>query len=137
MMLSAVNDLVRLFETRGYELHGAIGMEGKEPPAIRNDGFGSGRARQPQVIGFDAKSRRIVFGLVRVNREDLDSEDSLEEYNVFLDHNAGLGKQASLVLVLMPSTLIADFTAIISHYIHREYWDRIIPVASGQLPGST
>ncbi len=136
-MIVAVEELIALFKTRGYELHGAIGLEGREPLSIRNDGFGSGRARQPQVVGFDAESRRIVFGLVRVNREDLDSEDSLEEYNVFLDHNAGLGKQASLVLVLMPATLIADFTAIISHYIHREYWDRIIPVASGQLPGST
>jgi hypothetical protein len=136
VLIASVGELVTLFRTRGYELHGAVGMEGQEPPAIRNDGFGSGQARRPQVIGFDAEARRIVFGLVRLNREDLDSEESLEEYNVFLDHNAGLGKQASLVLVLMPADLVPDFTAIISHYIHREYWDRIIPVASGLLPGS-
>jgi hypothetical protein len=134
-MIAAVDELVALFKIRGYELHGAIGMDGPEPPAIRNDGFGSGRARKPQVIGFDPESRRLVFGLVRANREELDNEDSLEEYNVFLDHNAGMGKQASLVLVLMPASLIPDFTAIVSHYIHREYWDRIIPVASGTLPG--
>ncbi len=133
-MIAAVDELVALFKSRGYELHGAIGMEGREPPAIRNDGFGSGQARRPQVIGFDTEARRIVFGLIRVNREDLASEESLEEYNVFLDHNAGRGKQASLVLVLMPAALIVEFTAIISHYIHREYWDRIIPVASGVLP---
>jgi hypothetical protein len=127
---TAVSQLVALFTARGYELHGAAGMEGKEPPDIKNDGFGSGRARRPLVIGFDREARRIVFGVARSTRESLENEESLEEYNVFLDHNAGLGKRASLLLVLMPPDLIPEFTNIITHYIHREYWNRIIPVAA-------
>jgi hypothetical protein len=125
-----IAELVRLFEARGYELHGAAGMKDREPPSITNDGFGSGRPRKPEVIGYEPEGKRIVFGLVRENRKSLDSEESLEEYNVFLDHNAGLGKQASLVLVLMPPALIPEFTTMITHYIHREYWHRIVPVAS-------
>jgi hypothetical protein len=125
-----IAELIRLFEAKGYELHGAAGMTDREPPSIKNDGFGSGRARKPAVVGYEPGEKRIVFGLVRENRKSLDSEESLEEYNVFLDHNAGLGKQASLVLVLMPPELIPEFTSIITHYIHREYWHRIIPVAS-------
>lgn len=125
-----IDELIRLFEARGYELHGAAGMKDREPPSIKNDGFGSGRPRRPAVVGYEPEGKRIVFGLVRENRKSLDSEESLEEYNVFLDHNAGLGRQASLVLVLMPPALITEFTAIITHYIHREYWHRIIPVAS-------
>jgi hypothetical protein len=125
-----IAELVRLFEARGYEIHGAAGMQGKEPPTIKNDGFGSGRPHKPAVIGYEPEGKRIVFGLVRENRKSLDSEESLEEYNVFLDHNAGLGKQASLVLVLMPPALIPEFTTMITHYIHREYWHRIVPVAS-------
>jgi hypothetical protein len=130
-----VDELVRLFEAKGFDVHGAVGTKGAEPPLIKNDGFGSGRQHKPQVIGFDREAKRIVFGLVREDRKSLDSEESLEEYNVFLDHNAGLGAQASLVLVLMPPALIPEFTAIITHYIHREYWHRIIPVSSALPAG--
>jgi hypothetical protein len=127
---SLIEELVRYFESKKYELHGAAGREGPQPPFISNDGFGSGRKRKPDVIGFDHEFKRIVFGLVREERKRLDTEESLEEYNVFLDHNAGLGPQASVLLVLMPAALIPEFTTIITHYIHREYWHRIIPVAS-------
>jgi hypothetical protein len=126
-----VEELVRLFGSRGYEIHGAAGVEGRDvPPAVRNEGFGSGKPRRPDVIGHDREAGRIVFGLVRETRKDLDTEESLEEYNVFLDHNAGLGPRASLLLVLMPPPLIPEFTSILTHYIHRDYWHRVLPVAS-------
>jgi hypothetical protein len=124
-------ELVRFFLHEGFEVHGARGVEQYEiPPAIRNDGFGSAHPRRPDVVGLDTVRRRIVFGLVRENRESLDSEESLEEYNVFLDHNAGLKEQASVLFVLMPSALLEEFTSLITHYVHREYWHRVIPVAS-------
>ena len=132
-----VEEMVRLFAARGYEVRGAAGVEGIDPPpAIRNEGFGSGKPHRPDVIGFDKQPGRIVFGLVRETRKDLDTEGSLEEYNVFLDHNATLGDRASLLLVLMPPALISEFTAILTHYIHRDYWYRVLPVASS-LPEKT
>ena len=102
----------------------------KRPPPIANSGFGDGKPRTPDVVGVDGEKQRIVFGLVRENRESLDSEDSLTEYNVFLDHKADQGDHASMVLVMLPSALVHEFTGIVTHYIHREYWHRIIPVAS-------
>lgn len=128
-------ELVQYFLREGFEVRGACGAGGYgPPPAIRNDGYGSARPCRPDVIGYDAGRRRIVFGLVRMDGESLDSESSLEEYNVLLDHNAGLGEQASVLYVLLPESLLEEFTSLITHYIHREYWHRVVPVASSLLP---
>ena len=126
-----VAELVRYFTHEGFEVHGAQNVEGYDvPPAVRNDGYGSAQPCRPDVVGYDGIHRRIVFGLVRTDRESLDSERSLEEYNVFLDHNAGLCERASVIYVLMPPSFLEDFTDLITHYIHREYWHRVIPVTS-------
>ena len=125
-----LDDLVGVFKREGYVIQGVKGLEGFDPPPmVKNSGFGSGRARMPDVAGLDSARRRLVFGVVRPNRKSLDTEEALEEYNVFLDHNESLGPQASLLLVEMPVHLLPEFTSMITHYIHREYWHRIIPVA--------
>ena len=124
-----VQTLVDLLNSEGIEVKGARGLKGLEmPPEIANQGFGSARDKRPDVIGFDQKHRRVVFGLVREDRLSLDTEEALEEYNVFLDHNATLGERASTVYVMMPQDLVAEFTSIITHYIHRDYWHRLIAV---------
>lgn len=121
--------LVRTFIREGYTVKGVRGLEGfASPSAIRNRGFGSRREHIPDVVGIDSVKKRIVFGLVRGDRKSLDTEEALEEYNVFLDHNEGLQTQASLLLVLFPAEFLAQFTAMITHYVHREYWHRIVPV---------
>ncbi len=126
-----VGELVDFFLKEGIVVHSAAGVQGyKIPLPIRNDGYGKAMPRRPDVVGFDKERRRVVFGIVRVDRRSLDSEDSLEEYNVFLDHNAQMKEQASVLYVLLPAELIQEFTTLITHYIHREYWNRIIPVGS-------
>jgi hypothetical protein len=127
---------VGLFRKEGFEIQGVRGLSGYDsPPSVKNSGFGSGRQKVPDIAGFDRERKRIVFGVIRANRKSLDTEEALEEYNVFLDHNEGLGDQASLLLVLMPADLLPEFTAMITHYIHREYWHRILPVAYSSSEG--
>jgi len=128
-------ELIALLQGEGIDIKGARGVAGFDPPpAIANDGFGSARPRRPAVLGFDSEKRRIVFGVVRPDRNSLDSEDALEEYNVFLDHNARAGPQASVLYVIMPEELVNEFTSIMTHYIHREYWHRVIIVrAQGEI----
>jgi hypothetical protein len=126
-----VHQLVAYLIEEGVEIRGARGIEGMElPPAVANDGFGSLRSHRADVIGFDPVKRRIVFGLVRPDRESLDSEDALEEYNVFLDHNAGGGERASALYVILPQDLLNEFTSIVTHYVHREYWHRVVAVGA-------
>jgi hypothetical protein len=126
-----VQELIDLFLSLSIEVKGARGIGGYPPTQpIANDGYGSAGPKRPDVVGFDPELRRIVFGLVRMDRQSLDSEASLEEYNVFLDHNAGLNEQASVVYVLMPQDLVNEFTGIVTHYVHRDYWHRIIGAGS-------
>jgi len=130
-----IQDLVDFFLAEKIDIHGVRGsLEFPSPPYIKNEGFNDLEPRQPDVIGFDPAAHRIVFGLVRENIRDLASEQSLAEYNVFLDHNARLGPRASLLYVLIPESLLQEFTGLITHYIHREYWARIVPVPSRRLP---
>ncbi len=126
-----IADLIRYFLAEGFIVHGALRTEGYEQPqSVRNDGYGSAKPRRPDVVGFDPMMKRIVFGLVREDRKSMESEEALEEYNVFLDHNRNLGDRASVLYVLVPAPLLQDFTSLITHYIHRDYWHRIVPVGA-------
>ncbi len=126
---SMIGDLVRFMKDEGFTVHAARGVEGYKPPTpVHNDGYGRSLDRRPDVVGFDFHHKRIVFGVVRTDKRNMESEDALEEYNVFLDHNAGLRDQASVLYVMLPEDLIREFTALITHYIHRDYWHRVITV---------
>ena len=126
-----LHELIAYLREEGVEIKGARGIEGMDlPPPIANDGFGSSHPRRADVIGFDTQRRRVVFGLVRPDRKSLDSEEALEEYNVFLDHNAGAGEKASALYVILPRDLLNEFTSLVTHYIHREYWHRVVAVGS-------
>ena len=128
-----VRELVEYLTNAGIEIKAARGIDGyPAPTTITNDGFGTARPRRPAVVWYDPEEKRVVFGVVREGRKSLDSEESLEEYNVFLDHNSGMKDQASAVYVMMPQDLVSEFTSIITHYVHREYWHRIIAVGSRQ-----
>jgi hypothetical protein len=130
-----VRDLFDFFQAEKLEVHGAKGLpDYPAPPFIQNAGFNDTRPRQPDIIGLDTKAHRIAFGIIREQAADLATEDSLAEYNVFLDHNAHKGDRASVLYVMIPANLLQDFTRIITHYIHREYWNRIIPVPSSNVP---
>jgi hypothetical protein len=133
-----VEDLIRYFLQEGFVVHGAVDVPPYAPPSpVRNDGSGTALPKKPDVVGFDPMRKRIVFGLVKEDRIRMESEDSLEEYNVFLDHNHNLGDQASVLYVLLPQTLMQDFSALITHYIHREYWHRIVPVGMPDPTGGS
>jgi hypothetical protein len=126
-----VEELVEYFASQEFTVHGARGLRGyTPPPPISNDGFGDLKPRVPDVAGLDRKKQRIVFGIIRETKQELDAEQSLADYNVFLDHRQSAGDQASGLVVLLPSSLLADFTEILTHYIHREYWHRVTVVAS-------
>jgi hypothetical protein len=129
-----VEELIEYFLCQNYVVHGAKNLAGYNlVPPIPNDGFGDLVPRIPDVVGLDREKQRIVFGIVREERKDLDAEGSLTDYNVFLDHNCTCGTHASLLVVMLPAPLITDFTNILTHYVHREYWHRVIVVASRPL----
>jgi hypothetical protein len=128
-----VTELVESFEQQQLVVHAAKLPNFPPPPAIQNSGFGDGQSRTPDVIGVDRENQRIVFGIIREDKIRLANEDSLTEYNVLLDHKENRGAQASHLCVLIPPSLQQEFTSVITHYIHREYWHRILPLLSRLL----
>lgn len=121
--------LVEVMLDEGFVVTHALGVSGfPQPEYFPNDSFGSMSPRRPAVVASDPALRREVFGLVRTTKAELASEDSLEEYHLFLDRNADGGPRAAAVYVIFPEELLPDFTGILTHEIHREYWHRIVPV---------
>jgi hypothetical protein len=129
-----VQELIAYLTAEGIAIHGARNSRGfRAPSPVANNGYGDGRPKTPDIVGVDDKRNRIVFGVVRPDRASLDSENSLTEYNVFLDHREDKGDAASVLYVMIPPPLQQDFNSIITHYIHREYWHRIVTVVSGKI----
>jgi hypothetical protein len=124
-------ELVHILVERGYEILGAKSLEGfTSAPFLPNDGYGDQEKKQPDVFALDPAEERFVIGLVKTGMHDLETQAALTEYDVFFDHaHPGNGKR-SLVYFMMPSTHIADFTAMITHYIHRDYWINMVIVSS-------
>jgi len=143
---SLVRQLVDILLAEGFVVKQALGVTGyPEPQYFPNESFGQMNPKRPAVVAFDPALQREVFGLVRTTKAELASEDSLEEYHLFLDRNAEGGSApevspdggvqsadpgAAAVYVIFPEELLAEFTGILTHEIHREYWHRIVPVPS-------
>ena len=126
---SLARQLVDVLLAEGFVVKQALGVTGyPQPQYFPNDSFGQMNPKRPAVVAFDPVLKREVFGLVRTTKAELASEDSLEEYHLFLDRNADGGPGAAAVYVIFPEELLAEFTGILTHEIHREYWHRIVPV---------
>lgn len=126
-----VHELLEYFLKENFETVAARDVSGyRQPQAIHNEGFGDQEDKQPDLIAFDRARQCFLLGVARTGEQDLESEGSLTEYNVFLDQvDDRFGKPYRLYIIT-PSNKINQLTSLITHYIHREYWHRITFVSS-------
>jgi hypothetical protein len=114
-----VEELLHYFVSEKYTIIGARDNEGyRTPEMLHNDGYG------------DQNNKRFVIGVVKATHDDLESPHSLTQYDVFFDHKNAQNGKPSQVCFLLPPGLIAQFTAIITHYIHRDYWNNMMIIRS-------
>ena len=126
-------ELLGYFLKEGFQIIGAKSLKNyQNPPFLYNDGYGDQKSRMPEILAFDPKEKRFVIGAVRASREELDSEESLTEYNVFLDQKDEKTGTPFRLCLIMPASCTSEMTSLLTHYIHREYWYRITIVASSQ-----
>lgn len=126
-----VEELLDYFRAENYTIVGAKNVEGYPSPAgLHNDGYGDQQDKQPDVLGFDDVNGRFVIGVVKTRDDDLESSDSLTQYDVFFDHKNTKNGKSSRVCFLLPGDMIPEFTAIITHYIHRDYWENMMIIRS-------
>lgn len=128
---SLVTELVELFQHEGFEVSGADGVEGFYAPVeLRNDGYGDQEDKAPDVYAYDGAKKCYIIGEAKTGNGDFETEHSLTQYNVFLDQfNRTTGAQA-LLYIIVPALKVAEFSALITHYIHPDYWKSIVLVRS-------
>src|SRR5713226_2213264 len=126
-----VQELLEYFLKESFETIAARNVDGYvEPDPIHNDGFGDQEDKQPDVVAFDKSEKRFLLGIARTGNEDLESEGSLTEYNVFLDQVDEKYQKPYRLYIIAPSNRMSELTSLITHYIHREYWNRVTFVSS-------
>ena len=130
---SLVEELVEVFQHEGFTVSAADGVRGfLTPQELLNDGYGDQEDKAPDVYAYDAVSKRYVIGEAKTGDHDFENDHALTQYNVFLDQFHRRTGSPSVFYVIVPSGRVAAFQALITHYIHREYWHRIVVVSSSR-----
>jgi hypothetical protein len=129
-----IEELLSVFKDQGYRVLNAEGIEGVPPVRrLHNDGYGDQEDKAPDLYGFDERGGHYVIGEAKTGDNDFESEHALTQYNVFLDQfDRTTGRQAVLY-VIVPSSKVPEFNSLITHYIHRDYWESIVLVSSKTL----
>lgn len=129
-----VEELVGVFEEHGFKVLAADHVRDfPHPDPLPNDGYGDQEPKVPDVYAFDPASMRYIIGEAKTGENDLETDHSLTQYNVFLDQfDRETSRQARLYIIL-PRAKVVEFNTLITHYIHRAYWGSIVVVQS-RLP---
>ena len=129
-----IQELLEYFQTVGFEIRGVRGdFAFPQPPFLHNDGYGDQRKKMPDILAFDTLMGEFVLGLVRTSLKELDTEESLTEYDVFLDQKDKQSGKAYRLYIIVPSSLVSEMNSLITHYIHRELWHLVTVVASRRI----
>ena len=131
--LTLVKELVDYFIKEGLQVISAKELMGYRPPvSVPNDGYGDQEPKRPDVLAFDKEKKCFAIGVVRMEKNEIDSEESLTEYNVFLDQKDKATGQPYHLFIMVPGSYVNDLTSLLTHYIHRDYWSRITIVSSAR-----
>ena len=126
-----IEELLQFFLSENYTIIGAANIDRyRRPDALSNDGYGDQQTKQPEVFAFDETNKRFVIGVAKTSEDDLESEHSLTQYDVFFDHKNSANGKHSRVCFILPPDSIAQFTGIITHYIHPDYWENLTIIPS-------
>jgi hypothetical protein len=126
-----VEELVEIFRDRGYKILAADGVTGL--PLARplpNDGYGDQQAKAPDIYAFDETTRCYIIGEAKTGDGDLETEHALTQYNVFLDQFDKHTGAPAILFIILPALKIPEFNSLITHYIHPDYWSKIVVVRS-------
>lgn len=126
-----VAELVGIFKERGYTLLGADGVPGLPlPRPLPNDGYGDQQAKAPDIYAYDENTRCYIIGEAKTGRGDFETDHALTQYNVFLDQFDKHTGAPAILFVIVPADKIPEFNSLLTHYIHPDYWGKLVIVSS-------
>jgi hypothetical protein len=124
-------ELVEIFRERGYTLIAADGVAGLDSVRpLPNDGYGDQAPKAPDVYAYDEMTRCYIIGEAKTGAGDLETDHALTQYNVFLDQFDKNTGAPAILFVIVPSSRVAEFSSLMTHYIHHSYWSKIVIVSS-------
>lgn len=128
-----VDELIGIFERDGFLVSEAEGRDDFHPPReLHNDGYGDQQDKAPDIYAYDPVNKFYIMGEAKTGAKDFETEHSLTQYNVFLDQADKRTGKRSRLYVIVPELQVPEFSALITHYIHREYWQNIVLVSSAR-----
>lgn len=128
---SLVEELVTIFETKGFGVTEANGRADLQPPReLHNDGYGDQEDKAPDIYAYDPKAKLYILGEAKTGNDDLETDHALTQYNVFLDQEDKRTGKRSKLYIILPAITVPEFNTLITHYIHRDYWQNIVVVSS-------
>ena len=129
--LTLIRELHEVFQQRGFEIVGAEGIEGLGlPRPLPNDGYGDQESKAPDLCALDKITGCSIIGEAKTGDGDFETDHALTQYNVFLDQFDAQTGAPAVLFVIVPSSKVPEFNALITHYIHPDYWSRIVVVSS-------
>ncbi len=128
-----ISELLALLKTEESRILGVKGISGYPlPPSMHNDGYGDQRDKMPDILARDLVHDETIIGIVRLTIEEIESEQSLTELDVFFDQKDNNG-QPCRILLIVPSTIVAEVNSCITHYLHRDLWQQLTIVAGKKV----
>lgn len=128
---SLIDELVEVFQREGFTVTEAEGRSDFQPPReFHNDGYGDQEDKSPDIYAYDPKNKLHVLGEAKTGKDDLETDHTLTQYNVFLDQEERRSGKRSRLYIIVPASKVPEFNTLITHYIHREYWQNIVVVSS-------
>ncbi len=126
-----VTELVEVFQARGFRILGADAIDGLPPvKPLPNDGYGDQQPKAPDIYAFDETTKCYIIGEAKTGNGDFETEHALTQYNVYLDQFDKHTGAPSILFVIIPASKVPEFNSLITHYIHRDYWSKIVIVSS-------
>ena len=126
-----VEELVDIFRERGYRILGADRVTGVPfARPLPNDGYGDQQPKAPDIYAYDENTRCYIIGEAKTGNGDFETDHALTQYNVFLDQFDKHTGAPAILFIIVPATKIPEFNSLITHYIHHDYWTKIVVVSS-------
>ncbi len=97
------------------------------PKLFSNPGFGDQKRKQPHILGVHNKTGELFIGLVRTKYEDFTDENSRTEYDLYT--NIAMRQRGINIYLMLHEDRIQHFNSFITHYLHPDFWVKIIVVA--------
>ena len=130
-----IDELHGLFRSKGYRIIAGEGIPGLPlPRPLPNDGYGDQENKAPDLHAFDEQTGCTIIGEAKTGAGDFETEHALTQYNVFLDQFDKQTGAPAILFIIVPASSVPAFNTLMTHYIHPDYWAKIVLVPSESTP---